>query len=129
MKVLRASGFDVQGLRLRDCRQPVSITDATGFRLACAITNRSVAPGAAIKASGQIRDAIIAPMVRGDGQRFSEGIALAGGTFERLECQLSGIAPGALASPTRRLTVDGRPVTTARFAQDCLAWGTGLPGA
>lgn len=121
LKARGSSGFDVQGLRIRDCSQPMILQDSAAFRLSPAIINNQVAAGAAIAAGGRIFDGWISPILRATGQRYGTGIALSGNGFERLECHLSSIAVDALAGP--KLSWNGTPVKTSNFGRECLATG------
>jgi hypothetical protein len=118
-----SSGFDVDGLRIRDCSQPVILQDVSAFRLKPSIINRYVRAGAAVSAAGQVSDGLIAPLVQSLGQPFGAGIALSGPGIERIECHVTTIAANALAHGGVKLSWDGRTISSASFGHSCLATG------
>jgi len=122
-KARASSGFDVDGLRIRDCSYPAVLQDVSAFRLRPSILNRFVKAGSAVAASGQITDGLIAPIVQAVGQTFGTGITLSGNGIERTECHLTTIAASALSGGGAKLSFNGSAVNSATFGRHCIASG------
>lgn len=121
VQAVNSAHFDVQGIRIRDCGQPVRLHDSRSFRLAPNIFNASTGSAAAVDLTGKTMQGVVAPMVHGAPGMIATGINLSGDGIARIDCQLSAIGADAVAKG--RLLYNGKPVQAGPFGAGNLASG------